>query len=77
MDSVGSGYGSMVGSCERGEEPSGSAATELVIICNNWVRYWLPETSHAELFLLVVIYPTSLPHNPGKSTYTRNAVDHL
>jgi hypothetical protein len=30
MDSVGSGYGPMVGSCERGEETSGSAATELV-----------------------------------------------
>jgi hypothetical protein len=27
---VGSGYGQVVGSCEHGDEPSGSGATELV-----------------------------------------------
>jgi hypothetical protein len=30
VDPVGSGYGSVVGSCEYGDEPSGSGATELV-----------------------------------------------
>jgi hypothetical protein len=30
MDSPGSGYGPLVGSCECGDEPSGSGATELV-----------------------------------------------
>jgi hypothetical protein len=29
VDSVGSGYGSAAGSCERGDEHSGSSATEL------------------------------------------------
>jgi hypothetical protein len=30
VDSVDSGYGSLAGSCERGDEPSISGATELV-----------------------------------------------
>jgi hypothetical protein len=30
MDSSGSEYGLMAGSCEYGDEPSGSGATELV-----------------------------------------------
>jgi hypothetical protein len=32
VDSPGSGYGFLVGSCECGDEPSGSGATELVMI---------------------------------------------
>jgi hypothetical protein len=31
VDSPGSGWGSLAGSCEYGDEPSGSGATELVI----------------------------------------------
>jgi hypothetical protein len=30
VDSPGSGYGSLAGSCECGDEPSGSGSTELV-----------------------------------------------
>jgi hypothetical protein len=30
VDPVGSGYGPMAGSCEYGDEPSGSGATELI-----------------------------------------------
>jgi hypothetical protein len=30
LDSVGSGYGPVEGSCEYGDEPSGSCAMELV-----------------------------------------------
>jgi hypothetical protein len=30
VDSPGSGYGPVAGSCEHGDEPSGSGATELV-----------------------------------------------
>jgi hypothetical protein len=30
VDSVGSGYGSVAGSCERGDKPSDSGAAELV-----------------------------------------------
>jgi hypothetical protein len=30
VDPVGSGLGPVAGSCERGDEPSGSGATELV-----------------------------------------------
>jgi hypothetical protein len=32
LDSTGSGQGPVAGCCERGDEPSGSCATELVII---------------------------------------------
>jgi hypothetical protein len=32
VDSVGLGYGPVAGCCEYGDEPSGSGATELVII---------------------------------------------
>jgi hypothetical protein len=31
VDPVGSGQGSVAGSCEYGDEPSGSGATELII----------------------------------------------
>jgi hypothetical protein len=31
VDSVGSGYGPVSGSCEYGDEPSGSGATELAV----------------------------------------------
>jgi hypothetical protein len=30
LDSPGSGWGSLAGCCERGDEPSGSGTTELV-----------------------------------------------
>jgi hypothetical protein len=30
VDSVGSGWGPVAGSCKNGDEPSGSGATELV-----------------------------------------------
>jgi hypothetical protein len=30
VDSLGSGYGPVAGSCERGDEPLGSGVTELV-----------------------------------------------
>jgi hypothetical protein len=30
VDSPGSGYGSLAGCCECGDEPSGSGATELI-----------------------------------------------
>jgi hypothetical protein len=44
VDPVGSGYGSVVGSCEYGDEPSGSGITELgigsifvcIVIYCNW-----------------------------------------
>jgi hypothetical protein len=32
LDPVGSGYGPVAGSCEYGDEPSGSGAVELVTI---------------------------------------------
>jgi hypothetical protein len=31
VDPVGLGYGPVVGSCEYGDEPAGSSATELVV----------------------------------------------
>jgi hypothetical protein len=38
LDSTGSGQGPVVGCCECGDEPSGSCATELVIIFINFVQ---------------------------------------
>jgi hypothetical protein len=37
VDLPGSGYGSLAGSCECGDEPSGSGATELVRIYKNTI----------------------------------------
>jgi hypothetical protein len=37
MDSVGSGQGLMAASCEHGDEPSGSGATELIFYGNTFI----------------------------------------
>jgi hypothetical protein len=38
VDSPGSGWGSLAGSCECGDEPPGSGATELVAVLNCLVQ---------------------------------------
>jgi hypothetical protein len=46
VDSSGSGLGTLAGCCECGDEPSGSGATDLVMLHNNdlgphWCRSYL------------------------------------
>jgi len=48
LDSTGSGQGPVAGCCECGDEPSGSCATELVLIITVTVN-------HAEPYLTSVI----------------------